>query len=82
MSEAFKFKPTQKFRVISGNISFRTTARDIRKGVGDHIAFNSAVLQCFESLEKIKSGKGWADQCATGLSGIWDDVHVQLDVAA
>lgn len=82
MSEKFQFKPTQKFRVISGDISFRTTAREIRKGVGDFGKFNLAVLTCLTSLEKQKSGASWQAQCVSGLAGAWEGFQIQLDVAA
>ncbi len=75
-----RFKPTQKFRVVSENVSFYATAREIRNGVGDFTRFNSAVLACLDLLEWQRSCDP-ALACSTGLAGTWEGLAVQLTVA-
>lgn len=64
-------------RVVVGTISFRTTAGDIRSGVGDHSAFNHALQQALEEIDRLrKSGSP-----VSGIAGHWNDYNVQLDIA-
>lgn len=76
-----RFNQTQKFRIIISNISFYSTAGDIRRGVGDTAKPNAAIRKCLDALEFQRSGSGVADQCASGLSGTWEGFNVQLDLA-
>jgi hypothetical protein len=76
-----RFKQTQKFRVIVGNACFYATAKQIRNGVGDFMKCNAATQKALDSLEFTRSGKGLADQCAVGLSGTWEGLNIQLNIA-
>lgn len=75
-----RFKQPQKFRVISGDVSFYATAKEIRDGVGGFNRFNDAVQKALDSLEFSRSGTGVADRCATGLVGYWSGFSIQLDM--
>jgi hypothetical protein len=77
----YRFKPSQRFRVCIGAVSFYTTAKQIRNGVGDFGTCNAATQKCLDALEFTKSGKGLADQCAVGLAGTWENLQVQLNIA-
>jgi hypothetical protein len=77
----FKFKSSQKFRVIANDVSFYATAKDIRSGVGDFISCNLAVAQCLESLERYKSGDGLDSKSAIGQAGMWNGMNFQLNIA-
>lgn len=78
--EIKRFKATQKFRVISGNVCMYTTAREIRNGVGDFSTFNAAVQKCLDALEFQRSGNDVLS-CSVGLAGTWEGVPIQLDMA-
>ena len=77
----YRFKPSQRFRVCIGAVSFYATAKQIRNGVGDFSVCNAATQKCLDALEFTKSGKGLADQCAVGLAGTWEGMQVQLNIA-
>lgn len=79
MSKSFAFKPNTKFRVISGNVCFYTTAKQIRTGIGGFITFNLAAMEALQAFENYRSGDG-VEACSTGLAGTWNGVQVQLDV--
>lgn len=79
MSKSFAFKPNTKFRVVSGNVSFYATAKQIRDGVGGFISFNLAAMEALQAFENYRSGDG-VEACSTGLGGIWNNVQIQLDV--
>ena len=81
MTTMKRFKQTQRFRVIVGPACFYATAKQIRNNVGDYATCNSATQKALDALEYIRSGDGVADQCASGLAGTWDGLHVQLTVA-
>ena len=72
-----RFKQTQKFRVIVGDVSFYTTARQIRDGVGALGPCNAALQKALDTLEYTKSGT----VAACGIAGIWEGLIVQLDIA-
>ena len=76
-----RFKQTQRFRIIVGQACFYATASQIRNGVGDFITCNAATQKALDTLEFIRSGNGIADQCSTGLSGTWESLPVQLNMA-
>ena len=76
-----RFKQSQKFRVIVDAVCFYATAKQIRFGVGDFTKCNAATQKALDALEYIRSGEGAADQCASGLSGTWEGMQVQLNVA-
>lgn len=72
--KTFKFSSAQRFRVVSGSVSFYTTAGQIRKGLGDFIDFNSAAQTALTALEE-------GHTTCTGIAGRWRNVDVQLDVS-
>jgi len=76
----FKFKTSQKFRVIVDSACFYSTAKQIRYGVGDLYKCNAAIQKALDALEFTKSGTG-ADQCACGIAGTWEGFNIQLNVA-
>ena len=75
-----RFKQAQKFRVIVGPASFYATAKQIRSGVGDFIACNSAVLYALNQLEITRSTDD-AMACASGLGCTHNGLQVQLNMA-
>ena len=79
MTKSFAFKPSTKFRIVSGNVSFYSTAKQIRSGVGGFLTFNLATMEALQSFERYRSGDG-VDACSTGLGGTWQGVQIQLDV--
>ena len=76
-----RFKQSQKFLVCVGDVSFYSTAKQIRNGVGDFTKCNAATQKALDALEFTRSGKGLADQCAVGLAGTWEGLNVQLNMA-
>lgn len=79
MSKSFAFKPNTKFRVVSGNVSFYATAKQIRDGVGGFLSFNLAAMEALQAFENYRSGDG-VESCSTGLGGAWQGHQIQLDV--
>jgi hypothetical protein len=77
----FRFKQTQRFRIIVEQSSFYARAKEIRAGVGDLYKCNAAVQKALDALEFTRSGAGVADQCAIGIAGTWEGLNVQLNVA-
>jgi hypothetical protein len=77
----YRFKQTQRFRVIIDNASFYATARQIRFGIGALGPCNAALQKSLDALEYTRSGTGAADRCACGIAGTWEGLNVQLDVA-
>jgi len=75
-----RFKQAQRFRVISGDTCFYTSAKQIRSGVGDLTAFNIALQRCLDALETQRSGDD-ALACSVGLAGNWNGIVVQLNMA-
>ena len=74
----FAFSPHTRFRVISGNVSFNTTAYEIRNGVGGLTSFNLAAMEALQAFENYRSGDG-VESCSTGLAGTWHGVQIQLN---
>ena len=79
--KVYRFKQSQRFRLIVGSASFYATAKQIRNGVGDFTKCNAATQKALDALEFTRSGSGVADQCAVGLAGTWEGLQVQLNVA-
>ena len=77
---SFKFKQGQRFRVIVSNACFYATAKEIRNGVGDFVQCNQAVREALRSLQDTRSLGGIMD-CATGQSGTYEGMQVQLNMA-
>lgn len=78
MSKSFSFKSNTKFRVVSGNVSFYATAKQIRNGVGGFMSFNLAAMEALQAFENYRTGDG-VESCSTGLAGTWHGVQIQLD---
>lgn len=76
-----RFKQTQRFRVIVGDACFYSTAKQIRNGVGDLNRCNAATQKALDALEFTRSGRGAAEFAAVGISGTWEGLQVQLNVA-
>lgn len=77
MAKQFMFKQSQKFRIISGNACFYTTAKQIRAGVGDLERFNDALQCALFALESMQAN----NIPPSGLSGQWYSTPVQIDKA-
>ena len=77
----FRFKPSQRFRVIVGDACFYATAKTIRMGVGDLMKCNAATQKALGALEFTRSGTGAEEQSCRGLAGTWEGLNVQLNVA-
>jgi hypothetical protein len=75
-----RFKQTQKFRIIVGDVSFYATAKQIRSGVGDFSKCNAATQKALDSLEYTRSCGGVLS-ATVGQSGTWEGMNVQLNVA-
>ena len=58
-----------KFRVVVGPVSWYTTAKQIREGVGDLLQCNCALIEALMALGHTRSGVGPAEQTTTGISG-------------
>ena len=69
-----------KFRVIVGPVSWYTTAKQIREGVGDLLQCNCALIEALMALEHTRSGLGPAEEATSGISGHWRGLNVQLDI--
>ena len=76
----FCFAKSKKFRVIVGPANFYATAHEIRNGVGTDYRCNAALQKALLSLEFTRSGTGIAEQSASGIAGVWEDMNVQLDM--
>ena len=76
-----KLKQNTKIRVIStaGSVSFYTTAKQIREGVGCFSTFNLAVSEALGELENLRTGKK-KDIQPLGLLGNWAGHIIQLDI--
>ena len=71
----FKYKQSQKFRVIVKGVSVYVTAKQIILGIGDQTVTNSAVALSLKSLERMNA----IEKGAVGLCGTWDGLSVQID---
>ena len=69
-----------KFRVIVGPVSWYTTAKQIREGVGDLLQCNCALIEALMALEHTRCGAGAAEEATSGISGHWRGLNVQLDI--
>lgn len=75
-----RLKQSQKMRIVISGIGIYTTAKQIRWGLFGFTNQNAAAQKSLDALEFTRSGKGVADQCATGLCGTWSGLQVQLDM--
>ena len=72
-----KIKQNAKIRIVSGDISFYTTAKQIRENVGSSSYFNEACLSALKALEKTQVKK---EQNPIGILGNWINYQIQLDL--
>jgi hypothetical protein len=75
MAKLFKFKNSQKLRVIINGVSMYSTAKQVRWGVGDFITVNAAIAAALRALENTKGDQ----DAACGLCGSWNGFQVQID---
>jgi hypothetical protein len=75
-----RFKQTQRFRIIVGDVCFYATAKQVRNGVGDFAKCNAATQKALDALEGTRSNDD-ALAAATGLAGAWEGLQVQLSMA-
>ena len=75
-----RLKQSQKIRIIIDTVGIYTTVKAVRWCLFSRTTHNAAAQKAVESLEFTRSGKGVADQCATGLCGTWEGHQVQLDM--
>lgn len=88
MMKIKRFKKSQEFRVLLSTpsqilapFSVYATANQIRQGLGDDYWTNAATQKALDALEYQRSGKGVADQCATGISGYWEGRKVEINLS-
>lgn len=74
-----KFKQAQRFLAIVDGISFYTTAKQIRDGVGNRVSINRALREAMRSLQDMRSGTD-VTSCASGLGGNYEGYQIQLDM--
>jgi hypothetical protein len=55
MAKTFKYKQSQKFRVIVKGVSVYTTAKQIRWQFGDQLSTNAAVAASLCELERMNA---------------------------
>jgi hypothetical protein len=80
MYQVKRFNPTMKLRVISNNVSFYTTPKQIRNGVGDFIDFNSAVQKALDTLEYANSNLPGCGRKTSGMCGTWSGIDIQINI--
>lgn len=66
-----------KYRVIVNNVHFYTSTSAIKRGVGDHISTNAAILSAHDALQKMRDENSLKP---VGLSGFWHGHSVQIDI--
>jgi len=76
-----RYKQSQQFRIIVGEACFYATAKQIRNGIGDFSRCNAATQKALDALEYSRSGNGAAEKAACGISGMWENLMIQLDVS-
>ncbi len=71
-----RFKQSQRFRVILGDVCFYATAKQIRYGVGDFMKCNAALQKALDSLEYMPNSV----YKPVGAVGTWEGLTVQINV--
>ena len=69
-----KFKQSQRFRIICGEVCFYTTKKQIASGLGDFYKFNAAVQKALVCLE--------TEAPHIGISGTWEGLQIQINTVA
>lgn len=72
-----KLKSSQKVRVIANGISFWSTVKAIRWGVGSNSNLNYALNIALDILSNDRMIPGL---CPTGMAGSWGGYSIQLDI--
>lgn len=66
-----------KYRIIINSVHFYSNDTAIKRGVGDNISVNAAILSAHESLMKMRKENTLKP---IGLSGFWNGHSVQIDI--
>jgi hypothetical protein len=72
-----KLKKSTKIKVVTGDVSFYTTVKQIREDFGTSMHFTAAVNAALDALENSRS---IADIAPIGIGGIWINFPLQLDI--
>ena len=71
-----KLKPNTKIEVITRDVSFSTTVKQIREDFGTSMRFTAAINDALNSLEKQTSKLVQP----IGIGGRWKDFSIQLNI--
>ena len=71
-----KLKQNTKIKIITGDVSFYTTVKQIRGDFGTSMYFTTAVNAALDSLENQTSKL----VKPIGVAGSWIGYHIQLDI--
>jgi len=71
-----KLNQNTKMKVITGDVSFYTTVKQIRGDFGTSMYFTAAVNSALESLERQTSKL----VRPIGVAGTWSNYQIQLDI--
>jgi hypothetical protein len=71
-----RLKQNTKIKVVTGDVSFYTTVKQIRGDFGTSMYFTTAVNSALQSLEKQTSKL----VKPIGIAGMWNNFPIQLDI--
>jgi len=66
-----------KVRIVTGNISFFTTVKQIRECIGSHADFNLHCIKALNSLEELRDNN---DIKPIGVNCVFGNSYIQLDI--
>jgi hypothetical protein len=72
-----KLKQSTKMKVITGEVSFYTTVKQIRGDFGTSMYFTTAVNAALDALENARMS---SDIAPIGIGGNWIGYPIQLDI--
>jgi hypothetical protein len=72
-----KLKQSTKMKVITGEVSFYTTVKQIRGDFGTSMYFTTAVNAALDALENARTN---ANLAPIGICGNWIGYPIQLDI--
>ena len=72
-----KLKQNTKMKVITGEVSFYTTVKQIRGDFGTSMYFTTAVNAALDALENARMS---SDIAPIGVAGSWIGYPIQLDI--
>jgi hypothetical protein len=76
-----RLAPDQKIRLIVGTMpAIQTSVYDIRSGLFEDYKYNTAAQKAVDTLEFTRSGMCTGDQFTTGVAGVWEGLHVLVDM--